>query len=105
MKRIIALLLAVITVFAMCACSKKENKDIEAIVDYYVERCSMEDFAEKSIKFVGEDKKTGRKEYAVKNEELKIDTVLFTEEWGNAVGIYDKDGIRIHIYNATIVEG
>ena len=104
MKRIIALLLAVITVFAMCSCSKKESKEIEAIVDYYVERYYVKDFTADSIKYVGEDKETGRNEYSVKNEDLDIDTTLFTEEWGTAVGVYDKDGIRVHIYNATIVE-
>ena len=104
MKRIIAILLAALTVFAMCSCAKKENKDVEAIVDYYTNRYSMKDFTEDSIKYVGEDKETGRKEFAVKNEELDIDVTLYTEEWGNAVGVYDKDGIRIHIYNATVVE-
>ena len=56
-------------------------------------------FTEKSIEYVGEDEETGRKEYSIKNDELGIDTTLYTEDWGGAVNVYDKEGARVHIYN------
>ena len=104
MKRIIALMLAVITVFAMCSCAKKDTSEIDAIVDYYTVRYSMKGFTKDSIKLVGEDEKTGRKEYAVKNEDLDIDVTLYTEEWGTAVNVYNEDGTRVHIYSEPVEE-
>lgn len=99
MKRIIAILLAVVSVAVMCSCAKKDTSHVDAIVDYYVVRYSMKGFAENSVKYVGEDKETGRQEYAVKNDELKIDETFYTEDWGTAVNVYNEDGERVHIYN------
>ena len=105
MKRIIALMLAAFAIVAMCSCAKKDTKYVDAIMDYYTVRYSMKEFTEDSIKYVGEDKETGRKKYSVKNKELEIDTTPYTEEWGTAVGVYNEEGIRVHIYNAEITKG
>ena len=104
MKRIIAVILAILTVVAMCSCSKKDNSHEDAIFDYYTVRYSMKGFTQNSIKYVGEDKETGRKEFKVENEDLDLDATFYTEEWGNAINVYDEDGSRVHIYNANPVE-
>ncbi len=104
MKRFIALLLAVISIAALCSCAKKEPTGVDAIVDYYAVRYSMKEFTEDSIKYVGEDKETGRKEYAVKNEDLDIDVTLFTEEWGTAINVYNEEGQKVHIFSSNVEE-
>ncbi|MBE6587108.1 MAG: hypothetical protein E7647_01685 [Ruminococcaceae bacterium] len=105
MKRIIAVVLVILSVALLCSCAKKEPTEIDAIMDYYVERCGKDGMRAEYVKYVGEDTENGRREYHIECEELGLDETLFVEEWGSAMGIYNEEGIRIHIFNATIVEG
>lgn len=106
MKKIIALLLAVITVATLlCACGKKgPDYKIEALLDYYVGRMDK-NITEEDIKYIGEvveDDKTKKTEYLIENEAEGVKESLLVEESGNLYQIYkkgnDSKGMYIHRY-------
>ncbi|MBR6675982.1 MAG: hypothetical protein IKL24_01470 [Clostridia bacterium] len=106
MKKIIALLLAVLTITALLsACAKSEpDHKIDAILDYYTNRMSK-NITKEDIKYIGEvveDDKTKKTEYLVENEEEGVSESLLVEEAANMCQIYkkgsDSKGMYIHRY-------
>lgn len=101
MKRSICIVIAVLAVLSvLVGCSKKNDVEVDAILDYYVTRMSY-DVESKDIKFVEEDSKTGNREYTVTymDGDKKVETVIYISVYGQAYTLYDEDGTRLHIYN------